>query len=84
MFIHEAELEQIANRVWNAKSNKATRFDKEKCATFGSMGYQGMSTEFPMRSYEWVSVNDKFDMKVTYPKWDIPAYIWVRKARKES
>jgi hypothetical protein len=80
-FIQTAELEQIARRVWNAKREKASRNTLgEKVASFESMGFQTMSTEFPMRSGEWVQTGDDLEMTYSHGKWDIPGYIKVRKA----
>src|SRR6266704_178698 len=50
-FIQTTELEQIARRVWNARSDKASRNAfGEKVASFEAMGFASQSTEFPMRS----------------------------------
>lgn len=83
-FIQETELEQIARTVWNAKREKATRNAYgEKVATFEAMGFASMSTEFPMRSGEWVLVGD-IEISFSHGKWDIPGYIKVRKPVKEG
>jgi hypothetical protein len=79
-FIRNEELEQIARRVWYAKWGKAGSRDAfgQKRASFGAMGYH-FGAEFPMHQGEWVRAG-KYDIMVTYQKWDIPSYIWVRKA----
>ena len=83
--IQEFELEQIARRVWYAKRDRASRVNcgEEKHARFESMGFSGMSTEFPMCSGEWRQVGT-LEISVSYPKWDVPALIRVRKASSES
>ena len=78
-FIQTTELEQIARRVWNAKRDKASRNTYgEKVASFEALGFQSQSTEFPMRSGEWTSVG-LLEISISYPKWDIPGFIRVRK-----
>ena len=80
--IQESELEQISRRVWYAKRDRASRVNggEEKHARFESMGFSGMSTEFPMCSGEWRQVGT-LEMSVSYPKWDVPALIRVRKGK---
>lgn len=83
-YIQTAELEQMARRVWNAKLDKSTKYaDGSKCVSFEVLGYQSRSTEFPMRSGEWTEAG-RFEMKISYPKWDIPGYIYVRQAVKQA
>lgn len=78
-FIQTTEIEKIARRVWNARSDKASRNAfGEKVASFEAMGFQGQSTEFPMRSGEWTLVGP-LEISISYPKWDIPGFIRVRK-----
>lgn len=83
--IHTSELEQIARRVWYAKRDVAPRVNggEEKHASFESMGFSGMSTEFPIHSGEWRQVGT-LEISVSYPKWDVPALIRVRKVSSES
>ncbi len=84
-FIQTAELESIACRVWYAKRNKASRnAHGEKVASFENMGFQTMSTEFPMRSGEWVQIGDDLEMTYSHGKWDIPGIIRVRKAASQA
>ena len=79
-FIRTEELERIARRVWYAKWNVAGSRDAfgQKHASFGDMGYR-FGAEFPMPQGKWVNAGT-YDIKVSYQKWDIPSYIWVRKA----
>jgi hypothetical protein len=80
--IQAAELEQIARRVWNAKRDKASRnAHGEKVASFEDMGFASQSTEFPMRSGEWTEAGS-LEISISYPKWDIPGFIRVRKAEE--
>jgi hypothetical protein len=79
-FVSREEVEDLARRVWNAKREKASRNALgEKVASFEDMGFASQSTEFPMRSGEWVSAG-QLEISISYPKWDIPGYIKVRKA----
>ena len=84
-YIQANELEQIARRVWYAKRDKASRVNggEEKHASFEAMGFQTMSTEFPMRSGEWVIVG-ALEMSFSHGKWDIPGMIRVRKANTQE
>lgn len=82
-FIRTTELELIARRVWNAKFPKGKRqADGSKCSSFEAIGFRSQSTEFPMRSGEWVQAG-QLEIKIFYPKWDIPGYIWVRRPTKD-
>jgi len=80
VFIQREELEQIARKVWYAKWPKAYHDSVGKVANFSSMGYESRSTEFPMKAHEWVSVG-KLEISISYPMWDIPGYIRVRKTK---
>lgn len=77
-YIHKDELETIARRVRYARWPKGSWACEIKQASFEDMGYPDMSTEFPMRSGEWVEAG-KYEIRVSYRKWDIPAMIYVRK-----
>ena len=48
-----------------------------------SMGFLGMSTEFPLCSSKWRHVG-ALEISLSYPKWDVPALIRVRKASSEG
>lgn len=81
--IQVSELAQLARRVYFAGYGKASGMNKGsedafKKASFEAMGYDSQSTEFPMRSGEWVVVG-QYEIRVSYPKWDIPGYIDVRR-----
>ena len=79
-FIHGSDLGQIARKVWYAKWAKASRDCQGKVASFENMGYESRSTEFPMKAHEWVKAG-KLEISISYPMWDIPGYIRVRKAQ---
>jgi hypothetical protein len=79
-FIRTAELENIARQVWNAKREKASRNAYgEKVASFEAMGFRTESTEFPMRSGEWVQAGN-LEISFSHGKWDTPGYIRVRRS----
>jgi hypothetical protein len=81
-YIQSSDLERIARRVWYAHRSQATRNAYgEKVASFEAMGFKSRSTEFPMRSGEWVSAGP-FEIRIAYPKWDIPGSITIRKTQK--
>ena len=78
-YVREEQLEEIARKVWYMRRDKASRVNgNEKHANFKQVGLQGNSTQFPMRSGEWVRTG-KLEISISYPKWDIPAIVRVRK-----
>lgn len=81
--ISPEQLAPLARRVLAARWPKASwqmkgDTDAQKVMAFEKLGYGSMATDFPMLQGEWVVVGTH-EIKISYPKWDIPGYVYVRR-----
>ena len=83
-YITREELDPLARSIWYAPRTKVTKTaTSEKIATFPTYGYENRSTEFPMRSGEWIQTGN-IEIMVEYPMWDIPGKIHVRRYQERE